>query len=52
MVGRQVVYLANLAPRKIRGVVSQGMVLAANGEGNAAVLLKALKELPDGAKVS
>lgn len=52
MVGRQVVYLANLAPRKIRGVMSQGMVLAGNDVGNAAVLLQPIKELPDGAKVS
>jgi methionyl-tRNA synthetase len=29
VVGRQVVLLANLAPRKIRGVMSQGMVLMA-----------------------
>jgi methionyl-tRNA synthetase len=52
MVGKQVVYLANLAPRKIRGVMSQGMVLAGNDVGNAAVLLQPIKELPDGAKVS
>ena len=32
LVGRTVLYLANLKPAKIRGVVSQGMVLAANGE--------------------
>ena len=29
MVGRQVVLLANLAPRKIRGVESRGMLLCA-----------------------
>lgn len=52
MIGKQVVYLANLAPRKIRGVMSQGMVLAGNDVGNAAVLLQPIKELPDGAKVS
>jgi methionyl-tRNA synthetase len=52
LVGRQVVYLANLAPRKIRGIVSQGMVLAANDVGNSAVLLQAERELPDGAKVT
>jgi methionyl-tRNA synthetase len=32
MVGRTVIYFANLAPRKIRGVVSQGMILAAGDE--------------------
>jgi methionyl-tRNA synthetase len=30
--GRQVVVVANLAPRKLRGVESQGMVLAAHGD--------------------
>ena len=29
---KTVIYLANLAPRKIRGVVSQGMILAAGGD--------------------
>ena len=32
MVGKTVVYLANLAPRKIRGVLSQGMILAAGDD--------------------
>ena len=32
VVGRRVTLLANLAPRKIRGVVSQGMVLMASTE--------------------
>jgi len=32
MVGKTVIYLANLAPRKIRGVLSQGMILAAGGD--------------------
>jgi methionyl-tRNA synthetase len=35
LVGQTVVYLANLAPAKIRGVISQGMILAA---GEAEVL--------------
>jgi methionyl-tRNA synthetase len=30
LVGRQVVIVANLAPRTIRGEVSQGMILAAS----------------------
>jgi len=38
MIGKSVVYLANLAPRKLRGVVSQGMIIAAGG--NEAILLK------------
>lgn len=52
LVGRQVVYLANLAPRTMRGIESQGMILAANDVGNAAVLLQAERPVPDGAKIS
>ena len=52
LVGRQVVYLANLAPRKMRGILSQGMVLAANDTGNVPVLLGGDREVPDGARVS
>jgi len=32
IVGRTVIYFANLVPRKIRGVVSQGMILAAGDD--------------------
>ena len=32
LVGRTVLYLANLKPAKIRGVISQGMILAAGGD--------------------
>lgn len=52
LVGRQVVYLANLEPKKIRGVMSQGMILAANDVGNTAVLLQPERGVPDGARVS
>ena len=43
LVGRRVALLANLKPRKIRGVVSQGMLLAA-GEGEGIRLV----EVPEG----
>lgn len=36
--GKTVIYLANLEPRKLRGVISQGMILAA-GHETAALLL-------------
>ena len=39
LVGRQVVIVANLKPAKLRGILSQGMVLAANdGEGNLSLV--------------
>ena len=50
LVGRTVIYLANLKPAKIRGVVSQGMLLAA---GDAEVLaLGALdRDVPPGTRI-
>ena len=50
MLGRTVIYLSNLAPRKIRGVLSQGMILAA---GDAEVLgLSALdRDVPPGTRI-
>ncbi len=50
MVGREVVMIANLKPAVIRGVESQGMLLAADQEG-AAVLLQPDKEVPPGSTV-
>lgn len=51
MVGRQVIYLANLKPRKLRGIMSQGMVLAAS-DGDDVRLLKADAECAAGSSVS
>ena len=39
LVGRKVVMVANLAPRKMRFGVSEGMVLAASGDGPGIYLL-------------
>ena len=38
LVGRKVVIVANLAPRKLRGLESNGMIVAASVEGGKAVL--------------
>ncbi|OYV03601.1 methionine--tRNA ligase subunit beta [candidate division bacterium WOR-3 4484_18] len=51
MVGKKIVYLANLAPRKIRGIMSYGMLLAAVVDGDP-VLLIPDKDVPAGAPVS
>ncbi len=61
LVGRQIVIVANLAPRKIRGEESRGMLLAGSDIGKEAaaegaernvVLLAPMSELPVGAVVS
>ena len=49
--GRDVVVLANLAPRKIMGVMSQGMVLAVR-QGRKMSLLRAEPETRPGQRVS
>jgi methionyl-tRNA synthetase len=49
LVGRTVLYLANLKPAKIRGVVSQGMILAANGE--VLSLASFDRDVPSGTRV-
>jgi methionyl-tRNA synthetase len=40
LVGKQIVIVANLAPRKMRGVESQGMLLAGEADGNVVVLAR------------
>ena len=50
LVGRKIVVLANLEPARIRGVDSDGMLLAADVEGRAVVLF-ADDAVPAGAKV-
>jgi len=50
LIGREIVVLVNLEPRKIKGVESQGMLLAADDRGNP-VLLKPDKEVPPGTKI-
>jgi methionyl-tRNA synthetase len=50
LVGRQVVVVANLAPRKMRGIESQGMLLAADIDGKA-VLLQPDSPVAPGARV-
>ena len=51
MVGRKVVIVANLQPRKLRGVESNGMIVAASLEGGAPVLAGFLEDVPVGARL-
>ena len=39
LIGKQFPYIVNLAPRILRGVESQGMLLAASDEGGVALLV-------------
>jgi methionyl-tRNA synthetase len=51
LIGRKIVIVANLAPRKMRGLESNGMLLAASLEGGAPVLASFLEEVPLGARL-
>src|SRR6185369_3446 len=51
LVGRKVVIVANLAPRKLRGIESQGMIVAASREGDIPVLASFLEDVPIGARL-
>ncbi len=44
MVGRKVVIVANLQPRKLRGIESNGMIVAASLEGGKPVLAGFLED--------
>jgi methionyl-tRNA synthetase len=50
LVGKQIVIVANLQPRKLKGIVSQGMLLAASA-GDEMALLTPMTVLPDGAEI-
>jgi methionyl-tRNA synthetase len=50
LVGKTVIYLANLKPAKIRGVVSQGMILAA-GEADVLGLSALDRDVPPGTRI-
>jgi methionyl-tRNA synthetase len=51
LIGRKVIVVANLAPRKMRGLESNGMLLAGSLEGGKATLASFLEDVPLGAKV-
>jgi methionyl-tRNA synthetase len=51
LIGRQVIVVANLKPAKLRGIESQGMLLAAVDADGAAILLQPDRETPEGAQV-
>ncbi len=56
LVGRQVVIVANLAPRKLRGEMSEGMILAATSRdeqgGEDVVVLLPDRPVPAGTAIS
>jgi methionyl-tRNA synthetase len=51
IVGRKVVIVANLHPRKLRGIESNGMIVAASLEGGKPILAGFLEDVPIGSRL-
>jgi methionyl-tRNA synthetase len=52
LLGKKVVVVANLKPRKLRGYESQGMVVAASiGEEGRPVIATFTEDVPNGARL-
>ncbi|WP_300858680.1 methionine--tRNA ligase [uncultured Duncaniella sp.] len=51
LVGKQVCFIANLAPRKLKGIVSEGMILSAENSDGSIVLLSPSAQVAPGAKI-
>jgi methionyl-tRNA synthetase len=51
LVGKQVCFIANLEPRKLKGIESQGMILSAEDAGGKIVLIQPREEVKSGVSV-
>ena len=51
LVGRQVCFVANLEPRRIKGITSQGMILSAEGADGRLAVISPEKEVEPGSAV-
>ena len=51
LVGKQVCFIANLAPRKMRGIMSEGMILSAENADGTLALVSPSKEVAPGGQV-
>ncbi|MFW5669818.1 MAG: methionine--tRNA ligase, partial [Acetivibrio ethanolgignens] len=52
MVGKKVMVLVNLKPAKLAGVLSEGMLLCAEGEDGELALMTPEKKMPAGAEIA
>ncbi|MGB9797059.1 MAG: methionine--tRNA ligase subunit beta, partial [bacterium] len=50
LIGKNIIFVANLAPAKIRGLISEGMILAVDSP-QGVVIVSPEKEVPPGSKV-
>jgi methionine--tRNA ligase beta chain len=52
LVGKSIVIIANLDPRMMMGMESNGMLLAVHGEDGSPVIFSPISDVPPGAKIS
>ena len=52
LVGKKVVIVANLKPRKMRGEISQGMILSAEADDGKLTVIEAPQHVPNGSVIS
>jgi methionine--tRNA ligase beta chain len=53
LIGKQIIIIANLKPRKMKGLESQGMLLAAGGKDeDVCVLISPEKQVKSGTKIN
>lgn len=52
LIGKHVIFVSNLKPVKLRGVLSQGMLLAATAEDGSLALTTVDRKIPAGSRVS
>jgi methionyl-tRNA synthetase len=52
LIGQQVLVVVNLAPRELRGIMSQGMILTAQDHDGKLVLVQPAREVANGSGVS
>jgi len=52
LIGKKIIYFSNLKPRKLKGIESQGMLLAAsNSEHSEVVLISPEADIENGARI-
>lgn len=52
LIGKMIIIVVNLTPRKLMGLESNGMLLAAHDENGLPVLLSLEREVPPGSKIN
>ena len=52
LIGKKVVIVANLKPRKMRGQISQGMILSAEAPDGSLQVIEAPKSMPNGSEIA